>query len=157
MLISCNPLTLSLSLFVQIIHNSWQVLWTASSVCTELTWVSPCWLANIGMSMCRSPWENMAYEFILTSSAMPCISYLFSMVCEMWGNWLYRCCFGGCCFQNFFKTACSILVLCLSSFFSVSLASRWCNHTVVLTQLQLWKKFHFILSERSSILMINNM
>ena len=32
------------------------------------------------------------------------------MVSEMGGKWPYCSCFVGCCFQNFFKTACGILL-----------------------------------------------
>ena len=57
-----------------------------------------CWSANTGVSMCRSPLENI----VLTSSAVPSISW---MVCEMRSKWPYSCCFVGCCFYDFFKTA----------------------------------------------------
>ena len=32
------------------------------------------WLASTVVSICRSPWENVAYEFIFTSSAVSCMS-----------------------------------------------------------------------------------
>ena len=35
------------------------------------------------------------------------------------GKWPYSCCFGGCCFQDLFNIARSILVQSLSSFYSV--------------------------------------
>ena len=31
------------------------------------------------------------------------------MVLEKWGKWPYSCCFVGCCFQDLFNIACSIL------------------------------------------------
>ena len=64
---------------VLISHNSWQVPQMASSICTELINLSFYWLANIGVSMGRSPKKNITYEFILTSSTVPsisCLSYL---------------------------------------------------------------------------------
>ena len=41
------------------------------------------------------------------------------MVYEIGGKWLYSCCFMGCCLQNLFKIDHCILVLFLSSFFSM--------------------------------------
>ena len=40
------------------------------------------------------------------------------MVCVMGGKWPYSCNFVGCCFQDLFKTVCSILVFFPSNFFS---------------------------------------
>ena len=37
------------------------------------------------------------------------------------GKWPYSCCFVGCCLQDFFNIACSILVQLPSSFFSIHL------------------------------------
>ena len=54
------------SLSIPICHHFWQVPYTASSVCTELTNISFCLLANIGVSICRSPKADVVYEFILT-------------------------------------------------------------------------------------------
>ena len=67
-----SPDSLAINLF-------WQVLLTISSVCIELMTVSFCWLTNTGVSICRSPPENVAYEFILTSLVVPstfCSFYL---------------------------------------------------------------------------------
>ena len=49
----------------------------------------------------------------------------------MGGKCLYSYCFVGYCFQDLFKTVHSIFSL------SISLKSKWCSHTVVLTWLQL--------------------
>ena len=61
---SLNSLTIS-----PIGNRSWYVPETTSSVCTELMHVSYCWSANTGVSMCSSPPENFAYEFIPVSPA----------------------------------------------------------------------------------------
>ena len=64
--------------------------------------VSSCWLADTSMSMCRGPLKNVAYEFVFASSAVSCIfflSYLDGFFLDV-----------ECCFQNLFKTVCSILV-----------------------------------------------
>ena len=44
--------------------------------------VTLCWSANTGVSMCRSPSENVTYEFVLTSPAVPhmsCSSYFYGL------------------------------------------------------------------------------
>ena len=56
--------------------------------------------------ICRSSWETVAFEFVLTSpivTSMSCLSY--SMVYEIGGKCSYNCFFVGCCFQDLFKTA----------------------------------------------------
>ena len=45
------------------------------------------------------------------------------MVFVMGGWWPHSCCFGGCCFQELFNIARSILVQLLSSFFSIRFVS----------------------------------
>ena len=60
-------------------------------VSTELMKVSFCWLTNTGLSMYKSIEENIVYEFVLTSPAVPsmsCSSYLDG---EMGGKWPYIC------------------------------------------------------------------
>ena len=69
----------SLSPYIPIIHFSWPDLLTTSSVRTELLYVSPCWSANTDVTMRRSLLKKVAYEFILTSLAVPrmsCLLYL---------------------------------------------------------------------------------
>ena len=72
-LIAQIPLTL-----LPIIHCSWQVVLTISSVQTELMNVSLCWLSSFGVSMCGSPHESLTYEFdpdFTAVSSMSCSSY----------------------------------------------------------------------------------
>ena len=46
--------------------------WVQSpDVHTEPMNVSFCWSVKTGVSMYRSSWENIAYEFVLTSPAVP--------------------------------------------------------------------------------------
>ena len=40
---------------------------------TDMLQLSTCCSANICMSMCRGPWENVAYEFVLISQAVSCM------------------------------------------------------------------------------------
>ena len=49
-------------------HHSWQVLYTASIVCTEQMHESLSWSYNTGGSIYRNPWENFTNEFISTLS-----------------------------------------------------------------------------------------
>ena len=67
-----------------------------------------------------------------------CFVHFTWMFCEMRGKWPYSCCFLEYCFQDLFKTACSIIGLFPFSFlFSNILSeSKWCNYTVVLIWLQ---------------------
>ena len=79
------------------------------------------------------------------------------MVCEMGDKWTYRCCFVGYCFQNFFihhtASLCSSnLAFCQSAL----LKSRWCSHTIVLTQLQFgWNPILFY--QISNFPMVSNL
>ena len=60
------------------------------------------------------------------------------MACTIGGKWSCHCHFVECCFQDLFKTACSILILLYLAFFlGIFLKPKWCNHTIVLIQLQL--------------------
>ena len=81
-------LSLSLSLYVYIylyisvpiLHLFWQV---ASCVNTELMQVNLCWSANTDVSICNSPLENVAYEFVLISltvlTSISCTFYLIGL------------------------------------------------------------------------------
>ena len=70
-----------------------------------------------------------------------CLVHLILMVFEMGGRWPYSCCFMGCCFQNLFNIAHSILVQFLSYFSSIHLV---CIHVVELTRMLLGKKLGII-------------
>ena len=64
-------------MFLSIFIHSWQVLYTASGVRTELMLVSLCWSANIGVSMGRIPLENVTREFLPASPAVSSMSCSF--------------------------------------------------------------------------------
>ena len=51
-----------------------------------------------------------------------CLVRLIWIVLEMGGRWTYSCCFVGCCFQDLFNMARSILVQFPSSFFLYTLS-----------------------------------
>ena len=76
MLIAQSTLTISHH------HPYYQVLKTASSVCTELMYVNLCWSTNTSVFMCKSPSENIAYELVPTFPAvvsMSCSSHLVAL------------------------------------------------------------------------------
>ena len=76
---------------------------------------------------------SLMFSFLLLQQCLTCLVCLIWMVLKIRGGWSYYCCFVGCCFQDLFYTARSILVHLLSSF-SLS-AFIWCICTVELTQL----------------------
>ena len=65
--------------------------------------VSPCWSPGTGTSLCRSPEENVVYEFVLAFQAVSRMSYS-SYLDGFWDNFLV-----GWYFQDLFKTAWNIL------------------------------------------------
>ena len=86
-----------------------------------------------------------------------CLVCLIWMVFVMGVGWPFSCCFGGCCFQDLFNKAFSILMQFPSCFFSIHLVDVHVVHPysrIVMTAA--WKKLHFILLDRSDLHMINN-
>ena len=65
---------------------------------------------------------------LLLKQCPPCLVCWIWMVLEMGGRWPYSCCFVGCCFQDLFITACSILVHLPSSFFSIYFVNIYVVH-----------------------------
>ena len=90
--------------------------------------------------------------YLLLQQCSACLVCLIRMVCEMGGRWPFNCCFGGCYFQDLFKTASSILMLFPSRFFSEYFVSIHGvhSHNSIDTA---WKKSHFILLDRSDFQM----
>ena len=113
--------------------------------------VNLCWSAITGVSICRSPSENVSYEFVLTSPVVLSMSRS-SYFKGLWDERQVTA-------QLLF---CDVLLpafLCRSHVawcLSVSLESTWCNHTIVLIRPQLGKT-NFLLSERSDFPMIDNL
>ena len=75
---------------------------------------------------------------LLLQPCLACLARLTQMAYEMGSKQLYSHCFVGCCFQNLFKTA-FLCIFHLAFYPSISLKSKWCNHTEVLMQLELTK------------------
>ena len=132
-------MTLSLLSFITFNYHFWQVFYTASRVCSELMYSSPCWSTNTGVTI-------REHHLILQQCFTSCLPW---MDCEIGGKWPYICCSVRCCFQDFFKTAHSILVQFPTSFFSIHFISvqRVIPYSSSETATD-WKKSHFILSEK---------
>ena len=94
---------------------------------------SCCRLVLAGRPTITRPWEGVQRRRSLMSSSLrlqqcpTCLVRLNWMVFEMCGRWPYNCCFVGCCFQDLFYIARSILLQMLSNFFSI----RFVNIPVV--------------------------
>ena len=98
----------------------------------------------------------MSYESFLTSLLVSCVSfptYLDGL--KMGGRWPDSCRFVGCCFQELFNIARSILVKFPSCFFSirVDVVHPYCRIDTIVG----WKKLCFILSEKTDIRKIDNL
>ena len=81
---------------------------------------------------------------LLLQQCPACLVRLTWMVWEMKDKWPYSSSFVGCCFQDLFNIARSILVQFPISFPCVLSVSMWCICTVVLTQLLLGRNSVFI-------------
>ena len=76
---------------------------------------SSCILVLAGCPAFAHPCEEAHWSISLISSLLlqqcpTCLVRLTVIVFVMGGRWLYSCCFVGCCLQDLFNTACSILV-----------------------------------------------
>ena len=63
-----------LSSLVPLIHHSWQVYQATCYISLELLLLSSSRSSNLCSSVWRRPLEYIAYEFVLTFSAMSCMS-----------------------------------------------------------------------------------
>ena len=81
--------------FFSVVHRSQQVLQATSCISTELLKILSRWLSNLCLSMWRGPPEFIAFEFVLTSPAVSCMSGLSNFDSfVMGGRWPYSCCCG---------------------------------------------------------------
>ena len=94
---------------------------------------------------------------LLLSQCPACLVRLTWIVFVMGGRWPYSWCFVGCCRQDLFNIARSILLKLPSSFFSSRLVSVQVVHLYSsINTTAAWKKLCFILSVRSDFHMINS-
>ena len=95
---------------------------------------------------------------LLLQQCPACLVRLNLIVFVMGGKWPYSCCIVGCGFHDFFNIARSILVLLLSSLFSIRLVSVHRVHPYSrIDTTAAWKKLHFILSVRSDFHMTDSL
>ena len=101
------------------------------------------------MSMCRCLLGTSLFSSSLVLQQFPAFFvYLTRMVFEMGGNLPYSCNILACCSQNLFKIAPSFL----HTFFSVRCECVHIVHPYSKTHTSTsWKKYRFILSDRSDI------
>ena len=91
-------------------------------------------MTNTGVSISRSLWENVNYEFVLTIPVLLILLGWFTH--EMGDKWpFYKVLFPG-FVQNSMEHP-HVIPIELLFFPSVSLKSKWCSCIVVLTRLQL--------------------
>ena len=148
------PDHLSPSIFI--IHRSREVFLVTFSISIELLYIGSRWSFKLCLSMWRDLQKYIAYEFDLTSPAVSGSSYLDGFHDGCW--WPYSCCFVGCCFQDLFNTACSILVYLLPSFFSIRLVSVDVVHPYsTIDTIAAWKRLCVILSVRSDFHMTDSL
>ena len=95
---------------------------------------------------------------LLLQQCPACLVHLTWIVFVMGGRWPYSYCFVGCCLQDLFNIACSILMYLLSSFFSIHLVSVHVVHPYSSIDIIIaWKKLRFILSVRSDFHMTDSL
>ena len=95
---------------------------------------------------------------LLLQQSPVCLVCLTWMVLEMGGKWPFSCCFVGCCFQDLFNIAQSILVQFPSRFFFLHFVSIHVVHPYSsIDTTAAWKKSCFILSDRSDFHMIDSL
>ena len=80
----------------------------------------------------------------------------------MGDKWPYSSCFIGCCFQDVFKTACSIFVLFLCSFLSkcfikIQVMQLYNSTDNSRDMTAAWKNSYFLLSKRLDFYMVDNL
>ena len=92
---------------------------------------------------------------LLLQQCAACLVRLIWIVFMMGGRWPYSWCLVGCCHQDLFKIARSILV---SSFFSSRLVSVQVVHPYSsIDTITAWKRLRFILSVRSDFHIIDSL
>ena len=111
----------------------------ASTICTELMYISSWWMANTGMFMHESIRKHCLWVCPYISSSAQHVLFILHWWFVRWvisgstAAFLWGATFRICWKQH----TESLYSYHLAFSPSVSLKSKWCNHTVVLTQVQL--------------------
>ena len=93
---------------VSIVHRSREVFQATSCIGTKLLYIGSSWLTTFAR-----PCEGVPSTTSLMSSSLLLqqrSACLVRLTCVVSRRWPYSCCFVGCCLQDLFNTACSILV-----------------------------------------------
>ena len=119
---------------------------------------SPGPLANTLTAGPMSRSASLMRSSLLLQQCPACLVRLIWIVFVMCGRWPYSCCFVGCCFQDLFNIARSILASLPSSLFSIRLVSVHVVHPYSsINTIAAWKKLRFILSVRSDFHMTDSL
>ena len=124
-----------------------------------------CWMyGRAGRPVFARPYVGVQRSTSLMSSSLllqqcpACLVRLTWLVFVMGGRWPYSWCLVGCCRQDLYNIARSILVQLPSSFFSSRLVSVQVVHPYSsIDTTAAWKKLRFILSVRSDFHMIDSL
>ena len=124
-----------------------------------------CWMyVRAGHPAFARPYLGVHRSTSLMSSSLllqqcpACLVRLTWIVFVMVGRWPYSWCLVGCCHQDLFNIARSILVYLPSSFFSSRLVSVQVVHPYSsIDKTAAWKKLRFILSVRFDFYMIDSL
>ena len=118
---------------------------SAQSCCIEVlashpAFACPCEGVHRSMSLMSSS--------LLRQQCPTCLVHLTRIVFIMGGRWPYSCRFVGCCLQDLFNIAHSMLVQSLSSFFFIRLVSIHVLHLYSsIDTTAVWKKLFYFISQ----------
>ena len=126
-------------------HRTRQVLCVVSRILTELPDVGLCRSTRMGAHRSTS----LIISSLLLQQCPGCLVRLSLMVCVIGGKCPYSCFFVGCCFQDLFKAARSILVQLPSILFSRRLVNVHVHPYSSTDTATAWKNSLFSLSVRS--------
>ena len=124
---------------------------------------SCCMYVQAGRPAFARPYVGVHWSTSLMSSSLllqqcpTCLVRLTWIVFVMGGKWPYSWCLVGCCYQDMFNIACSILVWLLSSFSSCLVSIQVVHPYSSIDMTTAWKKLRFILSVRSDFHMIDSL
>ena len=123
-----------------------------------------CGKVLVGRPTLAHPCEGVHRKTSLMSSSLlfkqfpSCLVRLIWMALKMGCRWPYSCCFVGCCSQDLFNIARTILVQFQSNYFSICLFNAHLVHPyskIYITAA--WKKLQIILSDMSDFHMIDKL
>ena len=117
-------------------------------------------LLLVGQHLCEGVHrrKSLMSSSLLLPQCTACLVSLIWMVLVMRGKCPYSFCFVGCCFQDLFNMAHSILMHFPSSLFSIFLVSIRVVHPYSkIDTTDAWKKLRFNLSDRIDFHMIDNL